>query len=161
MNLITRFWDNFSDPFFWWHMLINFLCQAACVEFLTIQRKYLSGPRPNVLVIDGIAVGLQNSVLDTYKSNVAEELTDKSWQNVCQVSNFFKTTIILVNFYFHQTSPEVRSFWGWSLLKILKLKILWLEFDNKVTRYWLLLKFMARTLLCNISLVSGWHSEKH
>ena len=34
------------------------------------------GPRPNLLVIDGIAMGLQKSVLDRYEDIVAEEIAD-------------------------------------------------------------------------------------
>ena len=45
------------------------------------KRRYFSddnsGPRPNVLVIVGIAMGLQKSVLDRYEGTVAEELVDK------------------------------------------------------------------------------------
>ena len=36
------------------------------------------GPRPIFLVIDGIAIGLQKSVLDRYEDIVAEELADNS-----------------------------------------------------------------------------------
>ena len=36
------------------------------------------GPRPNFLVIYGIAIGLQKSVLDRYEDIVAEELADNS-----------------------------------------------------------------------------------
>ena len=47
------------------------------------KRRYFSddnsGPRPNVLVIVGIAMGLQKSVLDRYEGTVAEELADKSY----------------------------------------------------------------------------------
>ena len=56
---------------------------AACVEFFTIGEKEIfqcvnCGPRPNGLVIDRIALGLQKSVLDRYEVIVAEELADKS-----------------------------------------------------------------------------------
>ena len=47
------------------------------------KRRYFSddnsGPRPNVLVIVGIAMGLQKSVLDRYEGTVAEELVDKRY----------------------------------------------------------------------------------
>ena len=63
------------------------------------------GPRPTALVIDGIAVGLQMSVLDRYEDNVDEAAVKfralnlvteclSSWQ--C----FIKTTKILVDFCF-------------------------------------------------------------
>ena len=58
-------------------MLIDFCWHATCVEFLTISEKKVfpcvnCGLRPNVLVIDGIAVGL-----DRCEDIVAEELADK------------------------------------------------------------------------------------
>ena len=47
------------------------------------KRRYFSddnsGPRPNVLVIVGIAMGLQKSVLDRYEGTVAEELVEKRY----------------------------------------------------------------------------------
>ena len=47
------------------------------------KRRYFSddnsGPRPNVLVTVGIAMGLQKSVLDRYEGTVAEELADKRY----------------------------------------------------------------------------------
>ena len=47
------------------------------------KRRYFSdddsGPRPHVLVIVGIAMGLQKSVLDRYEGTVAEELADKRY----------------------------------------------------------------------------------
>ena len=44
-----------------------------------MKRRYFSvncGPTLNVLAIDGIALGEQNSVLDRYEDLVAEELAD-------------------------------------------------------------------------------------
>ena len=60
---------------------------VACVEFftniLTIDEKEIfkcrnCGPRPSVLVIDGIAMGIQKSELNKYKSYFAKDLEYKS-----------------------------------------------------------------------------------
>ena len=61
--------------------------RVACVEFfnnvLTINEKELfkcsgCGPRPQVLVIDGIAMGLMKSELDKYNEDFSKELDYKS-----------------------------------------------------------------------------------
>ena len=81
MNLVAKLCDRFSVSLFLvTNMLINFCWHAACVEFLTIKGKYFSGPRPNVLTIDGIAVGLQNedNVADKSSSEISgSDFSDK------------------------------------------------------------------------------------
>ena len=63
MNLVAKLCDRFSVSLFLvTNMLNNFCWHAACIEFLTINEKKLlqcvnCGPRPNVLVIDGITAG--------------------------------------------------------------------------------------------------------
>ena len=71
-------WSFSVSLFLLTNMLIDFCWHATCVEFLTIPEKKVfpcvnCGLRPNVLVIDGIAVGL-----DRCEDIVAEELADKS-----------------------------------------------------------------------------------